>query len=145
VKRDLAFNLHVLTGRLDRAVDRVLQAEHGVSYRRFLALTLVGVLGASTQRVLADSLGVTEPSVSRMVRALAADGLLDVQPSPAGGRARRLSLTPAGEQLLASVQHEFEERLAELVRLSGVPYDEYAQHTRRVLDTLDRFEGQGKE
>lgn len=144
MERDLSFNLHVLTARLDRAADRILQANHGVSYRRFLALTLVGVLGASTQRALADSLGVTEPSVSRMVGALAADGLLDVQPNPAGGRARRLSLTREGQRLLASVQHEFEERLAELVRLSGVPYDEYAQHTGRLLQTLERFEGQGK-
>lgn len=42
-------------------------------------------MGVSTQRALADSLAVTEPSVSRMVAALADTGLLNVVPDPAGG------------------------------------------------------------
>src|SRR3954470_20647282 len=108
MEHNLSFHLHVLTARLDRAADRILRAEHNISYSRFLALTLVGELGASTQRALADHLGVTEPSVSRMTAVLAADGLLDVQPDPGGGRRRRLSLTDKGKQLVASVQHGFE-------------------------------------
>ncbi|MGJ6966240.1 MarR family winged helix-turn-helix transcriptional regulator [Streptosporangium sp. G11] len=143
MERNLSFNLHVLTARLDRAADRILRAEHNISYSRFLALTLVGELGASTQRALADSLGVTEPSVSRMTGVLAAEGLLDVQPDPAGGRRRRLSLTDEGKRLVASVQQGFEERLAALVAHSGVPYDEYVEHTTRLLATFDRLEREG--
>jgi DNA-binding MarR family transcriptional regulator len=143
VERNLSFNLHVLTARLDRSADRILRAEYNVSYSRFLALTLVGELGASTQRALADHLGVTEPSVSRMTAVLAADGLLDVQPDPGGGRRRRLSLTDKGKQLVASVQHGFEERLAALVTHSGVPYDEYAKHTAQLLATFDHVEREG--
>jgi DNA-binding MarR family transcriptional regulator len=142
VASSLSFTLHVLTARLDRAADRILQAEHGVSYRRFLALTLVGSLGASTQRALADGLGVTEASVSRMVGALAAAGLLDVQPSPAGGRGRQLRLTEQGRLLVAAAQQGLEERFAEIVERSGVPYDEYAQHTARLLATLEQGPGQ---
>ncbi|MFI6735135.1 MarR family winged helix-turn-helix transcriptional regulator [Nonomuraea sp. NPDC050451] len=141
--RNLSFDLHVLTARLDRAADRILRAEHQVSYSRFLALTLVGKLGASTQRTLADYLGVTEPSVSRMTAVLAAEGLLDVQPDPDGGRKRRLSLTDKGKELVASVQRGFEDRLAALVAHSGVPYQEYAEHTARLLQALERWE-QGK-
>jgi DNA-binding MarR family transcriptional regulator len=140
MERNLSFNLHVLTARLDRAADRILRAERNVSYSRFLALTLVGELGASTQRTLAEYLGVTEPSVSRMTAALAADGLLDVQPDPAGGHRRRLSLTDEGKQLVASVQQGFEDRLAALVAHSGVPYAEYAEHTAQLLATFDRLE-----
>jgi DNA-binding MarR family transcriptional regulator len=143
VEQNLSFSLHVLTARLDRAADRILRAEHNVSYRRFLALTLVGQLGASTQRALADDLGLTEPSVSRMTAVLAGEGLLDVQPDPAGGHRRRLSLTDEGKQLVASVQEGFEERFASLVALSGVPYAEYAEHTRQLLTTLDRVEQEG--
>ncbi|MEV4299236.1 MarR family winged helix-turn-helix transcriptional regulator, partial [Microbispora rosea] len=112
MERNLSLNLHVLTARLDRAADRILRAEHGISYSRFLALTLVGELGASTQRTLAEYLGVTEPSVSRMTGVLAADGLLDVQPDPAGGNRRRLSLTDEGKRRVASIRQEFEDRLA---------------------------------
>ncbi|WP_248963777.1 MarR family winged helix-turn-helix transcriptional regulator [Sphaerisporangium perillae] len=140
MESDLSLNLHVLTARLDRAADRILRAEHNVSYSRFVALTLVGELGASTQRTLAEYLGVTEPSVSRMTAVLAADGLLDVRPDPAGGHRRRLSLTDAGKQLVASVRQGFEDRLAALIAHSGVPYDEYAQHTARLLATFDKLE-----
>ncbi|GLX04818.1 MarR family transcriptional regulator [Microbispora sp. NBRC 16548] len=140
MERNLSLNLHVLTARLDRAADRILRAEHGISYNRFLALTLVAELGASTQRTLAEYLGVTEPSVSRMTGVLAADGLLDVQPDPAGGNRRRLSLTDAGKRRVTSIRQEFEDRLAAVVAESGVPYAEYAEHTARLLATFDRLE-----
>jgi DNA-binding MarR family transcriptional regulator len=140
VERNLSFDLHVLTARLDRAADRILRSENNVSYSRFLALTLVGELGASTQRDLANRLGVTEPSVSQMTGVLAAHGLLDVRPDPGGGRRRRLSLTAEGKQLVVSVQGRFEQRLAALVAASGVSYTEYAESTARLLATLDRVE-----
>ncbi|MBE3012712.1 MarR family transcriptional regulator [Microbispora sp. NEAU-D428] len=140
MERNLSLNLHVLTARLDRAADRILRAEHDISYSRFLALTLVGELGASTQRTLAEYLGVTEPSVSRMTAVLAADGLLDVQPDPAGGNRRRLSLTDEGKRRVTSIRREFEDRLAAVVAESGVPYAEYAEHTARLLTTFDRLE-----
>jgi DNA-binding MarR family transcriptional regulator len=143
MERNLSFDLHVLTARLERMADRILRAEYNVSYRRFLALTLVGQLGASTQRALADCLGVTEPSVSRMTAVLAGEGLLEVQPDPAGGRRRRLTLTDTGKELVASVQDGLEERFAAIVADSGVPYTDYAQHTQRLLTTLDRLEQEG--
>ena len=56
----------------------MLRAEYGITYSRFLALEPdIGELGVSTQRALADALGVTEPSISRMVGVLAAERLLD--------------------------------------------------------------------
>ncbi|MEU8267446.1 MarR family transcriptional regulator [Sphaerisporangium sp. NPDC049002] len=140
MERNLSLNLHVLTARLDRAADRILRAEHNISYSRFVALTLVGELGASTQRTLAESLGVTEPSVSRMTAVLAADGLLDAQPDPAGGNRRRLSLTEEGKRLVTSIQQGLEERLATVVTHSGVPYAEYARQTARLLATFERLE-----
>ena len=111
-----------------------------MSYKRFLALTMVGELGVSTQRALADGLGVTEPSVSRMVGVLAAEGLLDVQRSAAGERGRRLSLTEAGSVLVASVQSRLEERFAALVAASDVSYDDYAEQTARMLGTLEQVQ-----
>lgn len=140
MEQNLSLNLHVLVARLDRMADRILRAEHNISYSRFLALTLVGELGFSTQRALADGLGVTEPSVSRMTAVLAAEGLLDVRPDPAGGNRRQLSLTDEGKRVVASLRQEFEDKLAALVAHSGVPYAEFAGHTARLLATLDRTE-----
>ena len=112
----------------------MLRAEYGITYSRFLALSLIGELGVTTQRALADALGVTEPSISRMVGVLAAEGLLD----PPG-----LNLSARGTELVASVQDVLEDRFAALVAESGVPYAEYAEHTAQLLAALTRYEGEG--
>jgi DNA-binding MarR family transcriptional regulator len=140
VARDLSFTLHVLTARLDRAADRILRAEYDITYSRMLALSLIGELGVATQRALADALGVTEPSVSRMVGVLRAEGLLD---PPGRGERRSLKLSASGKELVASVQDVLEDRFAALVAASGVPYDEYAAHTAQLLAALTRYEGEG--
>ena len=133
----LSFDLHALTTRLDRSADRILQAEFGLSYRRFLALLTVGELGAATQRALAERLGVSEPSVSRMAGVLSGIGLLDSRIDPAGGNRRRLTLTRAGQQVVESCRELLERRFAELVGRSGVSYTDYARDTTLLMEALD--------
>ncbi|WP_052744762.1 MarR family winged helix-turn-helix transcriptional regulator [Micromonospora sp. HK10] len=133
---NLGLELHTLVSRLERAGDRILRAGHGLSYRRFMVLVTVGQLGACTQRALADSLAVTEPSISRMVAALAGTGLLTVTPDPAGGNRRRIALTDAGRQLVERAGTELIGRLTELVESSGVPFDTYLAYTRRLNAAL---------
>jgi len=125
---------------LDRAADRILRAEQHVSYRRFLVLFMVGELGAPNQRTLAEWLGVTEPSVSRMIGTLARSGLLDAVPDSAGGNRRRLSLTPEGEKLVRRCGEILVGRLAALVEASGVPYDVYTDYTLQLLAALEAAE-----
>lgn len=137
---DLGRALHTLTARLDRAADQFLRAESDLSYSRFLALYMVGDLGADTQRALAKGLGVTEPSVSRMTRVLEQAGLLTASADPAGGNRRQLTLTPAGAQHVKEWGTRLEERLAGLIEASGVPYGAYLDHTKRLLETLDAAE-----
>lgn len=137
MEHDLSRSLHTLTARLDRAADQILRAEAGLSYSRFLALFMIGSAGPGTQRALADRLGVTEPSVSRMTRALEEAGLVEAVADPAGGNRHRLSLTPAGAGVVARWGGLLESRLAALVDASGVPYREYVRYTKRLLETLD--------
>lgn len=132
---DLTHNLHVLVSRLDRAADRILRAELDLPYRRFLALLMVGE-DSPTQRMLAERLGVTEPSTSRMVGVLVRQGLLEADPDPAGGNRRRLVLTPAGWEKVAACRQRLEGRIVDLVSASGVPYAEYSAHTRRLAAAL---------
>ncbi len=131
----LAHDLHVLITRLDRAADRILRAGFDLSYRRFLALLMLEQLGPATQRALAERLGTTEPSASRMVGVLADEGLIHVGPDPAGGNRRRVELTARGLRLVASCQERLEERFAALVNRSGVSYTDYARLTRQLLAT----------
>lgn len=106
-------------------------------------LTRVREMGSATQRALAGRLGVTEPSVSRMAGALAAAGLLDVRADPEGGNRRRLSLTDEGKRLVTAIQANLEDRLAAVVERSGIPYEEYAGYTARLLATFERLEKEG--
>ena len=132
----LSRKLHRLTARLDRAADAHLRAAAGISYPRFLALYMVGSEGADTQRSLAERLGVSEPSVSRMVRVLADHEWLQVVPDPAGGNRNCLKLTPAGQTLVERWGGQLETRLASLVEAAGVTYRTYVSDTDRVLDAL---------
>lgn len=136
MSENLSFDLHALTARLDRAADRILRAECGLSYRRFLALLTVGDLGAATQRALADRLGVSEPSVSRMAGVLAEAGLLDARVDPAGGNRRRLTLTAEGAQIVEDARRLLELRFADLVKRSGVRYADYARDTMLLMSAL---------
>src|SRR4030095_7941318 len=119
--RALSLALHTLTARLDRAADRILRAEQDLSYRRFLVLFMVDLLGTPTQRALAERLGVTEPSVSRMTGELARTGLLDVRPDPVGGDRRQLRLTASGRDLVRGCRQLLEGRLAGPMADRGVP------------------------
>lgn len=134
---DLSFDLHALTARLDRSADRILRAEHDLSYRRFLTLVVVAELDSATQRAVAERLGVSEPSMSRMTGVLIATGLLDAEPDPAGGNRRRLSLTLPGKHMVEQGRELLERRFVALVERSGVPYGEYARHTKQLMAALD--------
>ncbi len=129
-----------MTARLDRAADRMLRAEAGLSYSRFLTLYLVGYWGAETQRALAELLGVTEPSVSRMIRVLERSGLLEAAADPGAGNRRRLRLTEAGKQCVERWGGLLEGRLVDLVDASGIPYVTYLDYTKRLLAALEAGE-----
>lgn len=125
-----------MTARATRAADRILRAERGISYHRFLALYTVSVLGAATQRQLAEELGVTEPSVSRMVRVLVGEGMLAASADPNGGNRHRVELTAAGRELVAGGGALLEDRFAALVDAAGISYSEYRHATQRLLTVL---------
>jgi DNA-binding MarR family transcriptional regulator len=140
VSGTVAFELHAVTAKLDRAADRLLQAELGLSYRRFLPLFMISELGASTQRALAQKLDVSEPSVSRMTSVLADAGLLVVESRPGTGNRNRLALTATGDRLVRDCKKLLSDKLAVIVAEAGLPIDEYVQHTRRLSMALDEAE-----
>lgn len=132
----LTYDIHLLTARMDRAADRVLQEEHGLSYARFLVLLALSQ-GVSSQREIASWLAVSEPSVSRMMRVLSSAGLLAVTPDQRGGNRRVVRLTPQGEALFRQGAALLERLFADLLDQCGIPREEYAAHTRSLIDALD--------
>jgi DNA-binding MarR family transcriptional regulator len=134
--KQLSYELHKLTARLDRLADVLLQDAAGVSYARFLALFAVRESGG-TQRDVAQWLGVSEPSASRMLRALSKEGLLAVQTVAGQGNRRQVRLTAAGAELVDRCGELLESAFRDFIEQSGIDYQAYQDQTRRLLDRLE--------
>src|SRR5215831_1933660 len=85
---------------LDRTADHLLQTEVGITYRRFLFLTVLQASGTVTQHRLAVALGYSDPAVSMMLVELAADGFLETSKSPEHGRKRLVTITRKGSEVV---------------------------------------------
>ena len=73
---------------LDRVADHLLQTQAGISYRRFLFLTVLQHSGTVTQHELAVALGYSDPAVSTMLMELTKDGYVQTARSPEHRRKR---------------------------------------------------------
>ena len=97
-------------------------------------LTKAGV--QPSQRELADVSGLEPMYVSRLVRALEREGLVERRPHPADPRANQLSLTDRGDEIVTAGRHVVlgleEERLAVL----GGPSSERAARFKESLVDL---------
>lgn len=73
----------------------------GIRPARLSALATLAADGPTTLGGLARRERVTPPSMTRLVRALEADGLVERLPSATDGRQVGVRITPAGERALA--------------------------------------------
>lgn len=141
---DLSRALHGLVIRLDRAADRLLRAEVGIGYAQFLTLYAVRDVGQGTQREVASWLGTTEAPVSRSLRGLAKQGLIEISDSTAPGHRRRVELTGEGSRLVESGGQLLERRLELLLSTANVPYETYRTMTERLLASLPVDQGRSE-
>lgn len=132
----LAYDLHVLVRVLDRSAEERL-APFGLSYQRYLALVIIDAAGGLTQRDLASALGQTEATASRTSAALSEAGLLAVSRTPGNGNRRSLTLTDAGEDLLARASERLGSDFDTVVRDIGQDPDLIAEHVRRLTAMVE--------
>lgn len=96
----VAQRLTAITLHLLRRLAREEQVT-GIRPARLSALATLATDGPTTLGGLARRERVTPPSMTRMVQALEADGLVERLPSATDGRQVGVRITPAGERLLA--------------------------------------------
>ena len=118
------------------AVDRTV-APHGLTHAQYsLLASLRGMTrsgGTPTQRELADQTGLDEIFVSKLLRTLEANGLVDRNPHPTDARARQLSLTEAGIATITPAIADVQVLLDELTApLGGLR----SPGTTALVDTL---------
>ena len=131
-----AYALHALVAVLDRAADDILQERFGITFNRYLTLLTLQRLGQITQRGLAAELGVSEPSVSRSVRALADEGFLSITSLAGGGNRRSIELTAVGEKLVDDAADLLEASFAQLMSAAGMEPDQILGITHPLLGVL---------
>jgi DNA-binding MarR family transcriptional regulator len=121
---------------LDRAADRLLQEQVGISYRRFLFLTVLQYRGTVTQHQLAVSLGYSDPAVSTMLVELVKDGYIQTTKSPEHGRKRLVTITPKGSKVVAQGRHLLDSHFDQLLCIAGIDAYHYRELTERLHQAL---------
>src|SRR5947209_5355748 len=117
---------------LDRAADHALQTQVGLSYRRFLFLTVLHHSGTVTQHELAVALGYSDPAVSMMLGELAREGYLQTRQSPAHGRKRLVTITPTGTEVVAQGRQLLDAHFDQLLARAGVDAGQLRGITERL-------------
>lgn len=95
-----------------------------LSIQQFRALGVVSHRGGISMTGLAEQLGLAVPSTSRLVEGLVQRGYLDRTPIPSNRRQLNLTMSPAGDEILAHTVEETHRLLAE--RLAVLSEDERA-------------------
>ncbi|MFN3954042.1 MAG: MarR family winged helix-turn-helix transcriptional regulator [Pararhodobacter sp.] len=90
----------IMQNRLETAL-----SEHGLTRLMWCVMTGVGEEGVQTPSELADYVGVTRPTISRLLKSLEARGLLQrINGSTRDGRSVRIELTARGQQITDSMR-----------------------------------------
>ncbi|MFL5624740.1 MAG: MarR family winged helix-turn-helix transcriptional regulator [Ktedonobacteraceae bacterium] len=132
----LAYLLGKLMFEIDRAADHLLQTHVGISYRRFLFLTVLQHCGTVTQHELAVALGYSDPAVSTMLVELAKDGYIRTTPSPEHGRKRLVSITLKANEVVAQGRQLLDSHFDQLLVIAGVDAQHYRELTERLHQAL---------
>jgi DNA-binding MarR family transcriptional regulator len=96
----LYWQIHKLAFLLEKRADENLKAQAGIGFAQFKVLEAVGSNMLAKQNLIAGQLDQTEASVSRQIKILQKKGLIIVASVMGNRRARELSLTEKGEELL---------------------------------------------
>lgn len=133
-------SLAYLAGKLmfdiDRAADHLLQTHVGISYRRFLFLTVLQHCGTVTQHELAVALGYSDPAVSTMLVELARDSYIQTTKSPDHGRKRLVAITPQGNEVVVQGRKLLDAHFDQLMVIADIDAQHYRELTERLHQAL---------
>lgn len=103
------YQLHERLGyrlsRLSRMMQQRLEtglAEHDLTRLKWCVLSGVEMEGLNAPSELADHIGITRPAISRLLKTMIKDGLVERNLVEEDGRSRQISITKLGREKLMS-------------------------------------------
>ncbi|WP_062388356.1 MarR family winged helix-turn-helix transcriptional regulator [Demequina iriomotensis] len=138
----LWFALRKAATMMERRAEAVVTRETGVSLGLYMVLSVLDARPEmGSQQAIADRLGLTKGTVSRLLEGARTAGLADTAPSPTSRRERIVTLTDAGRALVRAAD------AALLASDVGTYADREPDAARAVIAGLDgliaSLEGRG--
>jgi DNA-binding MarR family transcriptional regulator len=95
------FTVRKAAAILERQMEAIITPELGITLGQFMVLSAIDAYpGRLNQTAIADHLGLTKGTVSRLVESGANRGWITVTPDPSSRRSRLVGLTPDGTSLV---------------------------------------------
>lgn len=101
-KRNISLKMTVMARQLRKQFDHDLES-FGVTRSQWTAIAVVARRPGATQRIIAETLDMSEAAAGRLIDKLCAEGLLERQAKADDKRAWCVSLTPAALPILDQV------------------------------------------
>jgi DNA-binding MarR family transcriptional regulator len=136
IEQELLEQMRDLHMRMHRLFNDRVRAQ-GASLAQLKLLMLVDRAGSIRSTDIADNLGQAPRTVTEAVDALERDGLVVRSPDPNDRRAKRISLTPAGETVVRDAAPHRDAFAAEFFEaLSQADRDEFLRILRKLNDRI---------
>ncbi|SIO11291.1 MarR family winged helix-turn-helix transcriptional regulator [Vannielia litorea] len=115
LRQQIGFKLSRTARLMQQRLEATL-ATQGLTRLTWCVLSSIGLENRSSPSGIADNLGVTRPMLSRLIKAMSRDGLIEVTLDQNDGRNRQLSLTAEGEAKLRACHPLVQENNAHFSR-----------------------------
>ncbi|MFE9341347.1 MarR family winged helix-turn-helix transcriptional regulator [Streptomyces sp. NPDC007063] len=132
----LADLLHRVVMLLGEAARRRTDGPDGLTYSQIRLLGTLEDIEPTTQHKLAQALLVSDPAISRALRPLQTDGLVQITVDPEHARRRLVRLTEAGREAFHTTGKPLDEEFRAALVAAGFPYDRYLEDTLRLAELL---------
>jgi DNA-binding MarR family transcriptional regulator len=123
---------------LERTSEHLLQTQIGLSYKRFLFLTVLVHTGTVTQHELATALGYSDPAVSTMLVELTKEGFLEVSQNPEHRRKHLVTITEYGREIVARGRQILDIHFDKLTMIAGVDSQQLRDSAEQLYRALQQ-------